>query len=75
MLIDKNYKYKLYQIPKKQMDRLLKEYGYVAHGTKDSNIENKNLEYRISIKENMLLNIEKYLVKKIKQKNNIERFF
>ena len=57
------------------MDRLLKKYGYVAHGTKDSNIENKNLEYRISIKEHMLLIIEKYLVKKIKQKNKIERFF
>jgi hypothetical protein len=75
MLIDKNYKYELYEIPKKQMDRLLKQYGDVAHGTKDSNIENKNLEYRISIKKHMLLIIEKYLVKKINQKNNMERFF
>ena len=75
MLIDEDYKDKLYKIPKDKMNILIDKYGDVAHGTKGSNLNNKNLEYRMTIKKNMLPEIEQYISNTTKTKNNIERFF
>tara|TARA_Y100000592_G_scaffold21159_1_gene32550 strand:- start:1491 stop:2045 length:555 start_codon:yes stop_codon:yes gene_type:complete len=56
-----NMKYTIYKIPKDKMKYLIDKYGEVAHGTKRSNSDNKNLEYRITIKKNMLHEIEPYI--------------
>ena len=57
LLIDKDFNYTLYSIPKDEMTKLELE---VCHGTKNSNKDNQNIEYRYTIKKNELNKIEKF---------------
>ena len=78
MLVDSDYKYNLYKIPKNKMDIFVDKYGEIAHGTKSSNLDNKNLEYRITIKKNMLVEIEQYISNENIENNystSMNRFF
>ena len=61
MLIDNKYNHILYKIPSDKMKSLIDKYGDVAHGTKESNSDNKNIEYRITIKKNMLYEITPFI--------------
>ena len=58
-----NMNYTIYKIPKDKMKYLIDRYGETAHGTKQSNLDNNNIEYRITIKKNMLHEIEPYIFK------------
>ena len=42
------------------MEDLIKKYGGACHGTKDSNILNTNIEYRMDIQKKRLHEFERY---------------
>ena len=60
LLIDDKYNHTLYKIPKESMEDLIKKYGGACHGTKDSNILNTNIEYRMGIQKTRLHEFERY---------------
>ena len=60
LLVDKKYNYRLYKIPKEIMENLIEKYGGHCHGTKVSNMDNKNIEYRMDIQKKRLHEIEQY---------------
>jgi|TARA_R110000824_G_scaffold76510_1_gene193860 hypothetical protein len=63
MLIDHKFNYTLYAIPNTKMKLMIDKYGDAAHGTKDSNLNNKNIEYRMTIRNHMLYEIESFISK------------
>ena len=61
MLIDGKFNYTLYKIPKDKMKSMILKYASAAHGTKDSNLLNENIEYRMDVKYDMLYEIESFI--------------
>jgi hypothetical protein len=56
LLIDKDMKPTIYKISKDKMKELVDKFGDVCHGTKMSNQDNINLEYRITLTNDIIQN-------------------
>jgi len=66
MTVDYNMDYSVYQIPKNDMITLLEDSNEVCHGTKEHNILNENLEYRITIDSSLINKLSNFLISKTK---------
>ena len=66
MMIDYDMNYSIYQIPKNDMVEILENSSTVCHGTKEHNILNENLEYRITIDSSLLKKMNNFLITKTK---------
>ena len=69
MMVDYNMNYSIYKIPKNIMIKLIEESADVCHGTKEHNILNKNLEYRITMNDILITNLDKFIFKNTKTKS------
>jgi hypothetical protein len=58
--------YSIYQIPKNDMIEILKNSNEVCHGTKEHNILNENLEYRITMDSSLVNKLSNFLINKTK---------
>jgi len=67
MMVDYNMDYSIYQIPKSDMVKILENSNEVCHGTKEHNILNENLEYRITMDSSLINKLNKFLISKTKK--------
>lgn len=63
MIIDYKMNYSVYSVPTIEMKKILGLYGEACHGTLKSNMNNDNIEYRITVRENMLHILQPYKFK------------
>jgi hypothetical protein len=66
MMVDYKMNYSIYQIPKNNMIEILQNSNEVCHGTKEHNILNENLEYRITMDSSLISKLNNFLISKTK---------